>query len=177
MTREWKPGDVAIYQYIGQRTGTVGDPQTALRVSRCRAPSHTKGAHWHLSNGGWTQFNEHIRPFVTIDPENREDIERLALCYVRTFAVDPISPTTVRICADQMQAALREYAAPPAPKPDEPTGWLAAVVDAEGNRYYRVSAAPAPGSAAWAREGQDYVGAVLMWASVPAVRVLSEGHG
>ena len=108
------------------------------------------------------------RPLVVIDPEDREQVERLAREYVITWLGprEEVSPETV----EQMQAALRSLIAPP--KPPEPTGMGAVVEDDEGVRYVGL--------------GDHYGGGQLRWKGgrgmtftsydrIHAVRILSEG--
>jgi hypothetical protein len=63
-------------------------------------------------------------PLVVIDPEDREQVDRLVRSYhnQNLFSV-----------VDDMQAALREFADPKPPKPAEPTGLGAVVEDADGS--------------------------------------------
>ena len=62
---EWNPGDVAAWQAYDNKL-------IALRVSSCYH-QHGTGDHWHLSNGGWSEYDDHIRPLVVLDPESDED--------------------------------------------------------------------------------------------------------
>jgi hypothetical protein len=66
------------------------------------------------------------RPVVVIDPEDREQVERLCsgLLDIHWYGN-----------ADAMQVALRKFANPTPPKPDEPTGLGAVVEDADGIRW------------------------------------------
>lgn len=66
-----------------------------------------------------------------------------------------------------MQAALREFANPTPPKPEEPTGEWAVVMDANGNVWTRMndvhwSSAASPNNR-------------QTWGELDVVRVLSEG--
>ena len=66
--------------------------------------------------------------FVVIDPEDREQVKRLALAYSGVFGAKRAVPEETRA----MQAALRSLVAEP--EPEEPTG-LGAVVLAAGEMY------------------------------------------
>lgn len=110
---------------------------------------------------------------VTIDYEDREQVERLMrVVRDRTFESGDTYPGMTRF-ADAMQAALREFADPKPPKPEEPTGLGAVVEDAESKFWIRTSA---PGDDAddlnkpWYRRGVR-----RNWQIVDAVKVLSDG--
>lgn len=155
--REWKPG--AVVQHGGERGFIViryGDPRIV----------------WE--NGGWTAAALLApSPLVVIDPENREDVEGLAACLrtgiesvlrvsVNDYALDSIT--------DKLQAALREFANPRPPKPEEPTGLGAVVEDAEGVRW-----ACAGGDAPWVAWVPGLRYDVCHYDDIDVVRVLSEG--
>lgn len=150
--RQWKPGDVALVNgRVCLKSGTKwehGDERAFPYV-----------AHDSTLN---------IRPLVVIDPEDREQVERLtgALVYGGAGKNDDNHWREV-------QAALREFANPTPPKPDEPTGWLAAVEDGDGRRWYR-DGAPNE-SHPWRELRDDGIHARYVWREIPAVRVLSEG--
>lgn len=112
--------------------------------------------HWdHVS-----KVEERFIPVVVIDPENREQVHLLT----EAFAVnegrysDPVG---------DMQAALREFANPAPPKPEEPQGQWAVVRDEHGHRWVRTDEYPDvpwwglddPGHANW--EAIDVTGAPL----------------
>lgn len=102
-------------------------------------------------------------PVVVISPEDREQVARLA---------DILhSPSGRWLCAgvENIQTALREFANPTPPKPEEPTG-LGAVVEAtNGDLWVRVDAA-----GVWAC-ASDEEKVATYWPTIPAMRVLSEG--
>jgi hypothetical protein len=106
--REWKPGDVAALHY------SFADAGRAIRVSGCKG--HGSCDHWHFANGnhGTGDGASEIRPLVVIDPEDREQVERLYRAIYRAFGDDPsdYSPDDER----DMQAALREFADPKPPR-------------------------------------------------------------
>lgn len=156
MTREWQPGDVALIEVDG-RTGR------AMRQ-------------WPGSDGLWTSAErllgdyDHsdndatvVRPLAVIDPEDREQVERLS-----EMVADEIVRNGLK-SRDAMQAALREYANPTPPKPEEPQGLGAVVESEDGRRWVRSKDTttvchwkPAAG------------GRRVRWSDLPAVRVLSE---
>lgn len=165
--REWKPGDVAMVSVRG------ADPVIAIRDSYGWA-HNTLGpgrAHAH-----WTAFCEvePIHPLVVIDPEDREQVERLMSVYV-SEALDRGAMSYsghVDKRNDSMQAALREFATPTPPKPDEPQGLGAVVEDAAGHLWVKV-----PGEDG-TKSSQTWTSAHstdATWDAVAAVRVLSEG--
>lgn len=151
MNRKWKPGDVAMVRHDSSEW------RTGIR--------HGDRARWNTSGGFWfdAQVSE-VRPLVVIDPEDREQVERL-LC-LGGYEVCGVSGG---ISVENMQAALREFANPKPPKPDEPMGLGAVVEDGEGEQWVRVR-----------RGSEDYPwakgrNAWRYWEEIDAVRVLSEG--
>lgn len=132
-------------------------------------------------------------PVAVIDPENREQVERLLRLMLRLrcrcgrLLVEPAPSCTWHEARAQkaaslraksgsfedsdLAAALREFADPTPPKPDEPTGLGAVVEDAEGKRWVRWSARD--DLAAWCPPDPNV--ARSSWHHVDAVRVLSEG--
>lgn len=101
-----------------------------------------------------------------IDPENREQVARL-LTRLREMSFS--APSSGAFTC--LQAALREFAYPAPPKPDEPSGLGAVVEDVEGERWVRVNVAT--GTQEW--RCCDAIGEFRRWGGVNAVRVLSEG--
>lgn len=155
MSREWKPGDVAMR-----------DGELAFLTDR---------GVWRWSTTGLpclAQDHARSRPLVVIDPEDREQVEQLIRLQDIAFdgsARDPVIAADVR----DMQAALREFADPKPPRPEEPTGLGAVVEDAAGELWLR---SYLPG------EDADVLGkpwkngpVCKNWQIVDAVRVLSEG--
>lgn len=127
---DFKPGDVAMTRHgIGV-------------VVQCRHEAHDRTPHWHYANGGWDELGytaNQARRIVVIDPEDREQVERLMAVYtgeaVKRGAISFAGYADKR--ADSMRAALREFASPTPPRPDEPTGLYAVVIDDEGNAWHR----------------------------------------
>jgi hypothetical protein len=82
------------------------------------------------------------RPVAVIDPEDAEQVERLARAYFAEFWSRPLADDGVTtkggdhfpeaIHIDSLSAALREFARPTPPRPEEPTGLGAVVKDADG---------------------------------------------
>jgi hypothetical protein len=102
MSREWKPGDVAMVKG-GEREWM------AVRVEgRCLlgcAAGYDSTPHWHAGGGAMADGHD-ARPLVVIDPESEADVQRFATC---VEAID--APIGYRL-----QAALREYVNPTPPK-------------------------------------------------------------
>lgn len=148
MSREWQPGDVALYN--GALIGL------------------TDGHEWRWVETGLPCLRQSMvpseaRPVVVIDPEDREAVERLMRLY---WGLND-GP----VASDNMQAALREYANPTPPKPEEPTRAAATVEDATGDWWVRMSRGAS--GAVWHRIGRPE--ACAKYRDINAVRVLSEG--
>lgn len=159
--RKWKPGDVALV------TWGRGD-EVMIRTNRPAV-----GDVWHGPNGWLGDASaKHVRSLVVIDPEDREQVGRL---------LDALAEKDWEVgegdqLADDVQAALREFANPTPPKPEEPTGLGAVVEDTDGRLWFRMTL-----------ENQTWPGEVWQeqygcdpdrwrkYADVNAVRVLSEG--
>jgi len=154
VSREWKPGDVATFgSSIAMRT-IVG------------------WAYGDGSTGGPHQDAYPVRPLVVIDPDDREQVRRLAdaFCTARWSHL-PGSDECDPLTFSSMQAALRELANPTPPKPDEPTG-LGAVVDAAAySDVVRVFVRGPGDRTPWI----DASGNGHTWAELDVDRVLSEG--
>jgi hypothetical protein len=155
MNREWKSGDVAMVK--GGESEWV-----AVRVEgRCLlgcAAGYDSTPHWHAGGGAMADGHK-ARPLVVIDPEDREQAMLLYGLYYRNMPGPGV---------DQMQAALREFANPKPPKPEEPTGFGAVAEDAEGEWWVRITVP----TGAWWRNSR---GLTRVWRDIDAVRVLSEG--
>lgn len=143
MAREWKPGDVAMAPGVG----------TILLRS---------------FDGGWRSARaarvldfRNVRPLLVIDPEDREQVERL----MERFHMGDRGELITN--ADDMQAALRSLLAPP--KPDEPQQYGAVVEDSEGARWIRIEPTL---DKPWYRSD---IGMRAHWLMIDAVGVLSEG--
>jgi hypothetical protein len=140
MSIEWKTGDIA------QVTHNDGQSRIGMRFG---------GVSGAWEHGDERQFKwrddevSEARPLVVIDPEDREQIQRLMAGYFdhnRGIPADaPIRSTGV----DYMQSALREFANPTPPKPPEPTNYLAVVQTSDGRRYWRWSSGTMHTSVPW----------------------------
>ena len=153
MSGEWKPGDVAITQF-GRSVVDSGR----------RCDNHGSKPHWHhVTNGGWDPLDAHpgASPLIVIDPEDREQGDELRDLIHKHGGV--------MLLGSVLQAALREFANPTPPKPDEPQG-LGAVVEDEDKKWVRLDT----DEAGW--YPSDRAGSARCWAEFSAaVRVLSEG--
>jgi hypothetical protein len=161
VTREWKPGDVAV---IG---GDVRALAVTFRSGGCHG-THPREVHWHREDGDWNVLTGprapiDVSPLVVIAPEDREQVNALAEALCRHRFSDDAADTAV-------QAALRALANPQPPKPDEPTGWLAAVLDSDGNRW-TITGGPNNGRKWYSPDLNIY----CEWSDIAAVKVLSEG--
>jgi hypothetical protein len=165
--RQWQPGDVAMVTVDYGRATDV-----AREVVCFRTAGWWRDAKTGASYGSALREVKDARPLVVIDPEDREQVERLAVLFLGKLST---YVNTADIKA--MQAALREFANPKPPKPDEPTG-LGAVVrlsrpmmaDPDGGVVVNVLVRHNDGL--WWAEG-GWGG--WKWDDVPAAKVLSEG--
>lgn len=145
MSREWKPGEAVAVDWMGTTYYGFVDTDGGFYTTDQRLKGVTTATLGH-----------DMRPLVVIDPEDGEQVERLRL------AVQAESKGF--FTAHVLAAALREFANPTPPKPDEPTGLGAVVEDGAGQT--------------WMRDWKGYWRApdvTARWAKVEAVRVLSEG--
>lgn len=116
--RRWKPGDVAVVDCRGEsRIATFTDDCH----NHEKYGEHPAEPHWHVHSGRFLTKDDsrRARPLVVIDPEDREQCQRL---------VTAMNDHRERPSTYNVQAALRSLVTPP--KPDEPTG-LGAVVEDE----------------------------------------------
>jgi hypothetical protein len=106
--RKWRPGDLI--------TGDDGSRFWIVEVTANTTAAATRGRAWvpgssavDADGNGWRADSvEGARPLVVIDPEDREQIERLGL------ALDRHSGFENRW--NEVQSALREFANPKPPK-------------------------------------------------------------
>lgn len=158
MGREWKPGDVAL----------VRNEHGIWNVAICTLRSSRHGYWWRYGVAeSYAPITAEAHPLVVIDPEDREQVERLVDAYVTEMSVDEHSGDH-RGAVLKMQAALREFANPKPPKPVEPTGLGAVVEDVDGDRWVRTDD---EGEFWWHPPSRKSA----KWAELRAVRVLSEG--
>lgn len=166
--REWKPGDVAWARYTDSSGGEIAlRTQTGWMGTRGGMPEGTMEAY-------------DLRPLVVIDPDDREQMEHLLEAHNKAeqdAACKGGECGSGSCWIDIMQAALREFANPTPPKPDEPQGLGAVVKDARGVRWVRTESAKGlrnPWQATLHPAEGDRVRS-LPYADISAVRVLSEG--
>jgi hypothetical protein len=98
VSREWKPGDVAL---VDGEVGLCVKPGTGAEGD------YAKMAHWRLADGDevWSSVRS-TRRLVVIDPEDPEHVERLhGLLYAQVGMAT-------------LAAALCDFAAPPPPEPE-----------------------------------------------------------
>lgn len=134
--REWQPGDVMVATWAT----IYGEPVVHFMVDGCKNIDHRDEPHWHDVRGGWTSSlaaAADVRPLAVIDPEDREQVERLAKAIN-----DAIENQSLITSTEMTQAALRKFASPTPTKPDEPTGLGAVVEDASGAEYVRIGRKP-----------------------------------
>jgi hypothetical protein len=114
MSREFRPGDVALVRITSEYP-----PEIAVRGGG------TWAGKWYVagprlgSQHGWHEDRiEIIRPLVVIDPEDREQVERLVSAVLTADAAhhEGRACYSTTCHADRMQAALREFAAPKPPR-------------------------------------------------------------
>ena len=155
---DFKPGDVVEHPGFGR--GIVQD---------CLVEWGESDDYNHLNDVGVD-----LRRLVVIDPEDREQVERLMAVYtgeaVKRGAISFAGYADKR--ADSMQAALREFATPTPPRPDKPTGLGAVVEDAEGHLWVQVRS---DDRRSYRQARGENVGRYRDYADITAVRVLSEG--
>jgi hypothetical protein len=168
MSREWKPGDVAMV------TTTSGD-FLAMREVHGWTFAHPTSyaadgvAITTIHDAGGADLTP--RPLVVIDPEDREQVEALASALrsgIEAVLRVSVNDYSLDRIADKVQAALHSLIEPP--KPEEPTG-LGAVVEA--------ACVHNPVPRTWVRDHdgnwQPRTGGADDWDSLSDVRVLNEG--
>ena len=162
MSREWKPGGVALVKWKALDEWREG---VFIRANKGSLGSDV----WWGANG-WIGDHtaKEVRPLVVIDPEDREAVERLYVAAWRAFNEDPGDDIADEDVAG-MQAALREFADPKPPRPDEPQG-LGAVVEDAG-RGLLVRSDGNEDTAAWV----DQFGDFHWWADLDVTAVHHEG--
>lgn len=164
MAHNWKRGDVAVVTWPINADGPI---EVVRDVGRWRMLRQLDAGSAEFLTDDWLDnLGATFTPLVVIDPEDRGQVERLT-----SIAMDVPQPFSMRI--DDMQAALREFANPTPPKPEEPTGLGAVVEDAKGWKYVRHSGALAP----WhvVLDGPTPERPWRYYSDLDVVRVLSEG--
>lgn len=163
---DWKPGDVAMV--------AGGDGVERLAVWSGHV---SRGPGWVIPfEGHWDQHYDYqvtARPLILIDPEDRLQVGRLcdALTGNRAMPLPDRLALFDRLAenADRMQAALREFANPTPPKPEEPTG-LGAVVEDLGDEWVHF------GNGCWIKTVPNAQLRQTTWGEFSdAVKILSPG--
>lgn len=156
MSREWKPGDVALT--------TVGGATEKVSIL---TETYQSGRRWWRANG-WVppEMVDSARPLVVIDPEDREQIEQIAKrCYAELRAGN--------VLADRLQAALRALANP---KPEEP-GRYGVVLDTAGQEWCRIDVSGGGYDyqplGQIARSGSEFY---ARWSDIAAVEIVTRGQ-
>lgn len=118
---EYKAGDVVLHPKYGRGIVQQGFAQWV---------------EWPTLTGAkkLDEVADDLRRLVVIDPEDREQVERLAQAYLDKFG----SGNSVAAIANQMQAALREFVKPTPEPLTEPTDLAARVVDKDGDTWARI---------------------------------------
>ena len=160
---EFKTDDVVVHPKYG-RGIVVGGTHVVL--------TGTTGELSDIVCLSLSQVAPDLRRLVGIDPEDREEVERVARRIADTGVAmnwDDRTFANQQRAINGLAAALREFANPKPPKPEEPTGLGAVVEDVSGDRWVRAGSAIEP---VWwcapAAERKSY-------AEIDAVSVLSEG--
>ena len=154
----FKPGDVVVHPEYGR--GIVQELFGKDWVEYGAACDHA----------ALTAVAADLRRLVVIDPDNEDDMDRLGdILDNHEWEPKPRLGAFLFGLAD----ALREFANPKPPKPEEPTGLGAVVEDAGGTLWVRST---------WPENDDDHLGKPWAqgpvrsnWQIVDAVRVLSEG--
>lgn len=158
---KWKPGDVAL---VNGQVALVWDDEIYPSTRLSFVYTDSDGD----SCSVWTD-EPGARPLAVIDPESREQVERLVQSRLdRIWSGVTVRDSTV----DEWQTALREFANPTPPKPPEPTGLGAVVEDTSGKEWLRISPSignPAP----WAPVGN--VGSPSKWRNWRDLDVTTKG--
>ena len=175
MTRAWKPGDVALVTW-----NEGAEPEILFRYL---AGNDFDRPEWQSAEDGEAYPRpDQLRPLVVIDPEDREQVERLVAAWRSAeFGAPPLDndqPMTVHQL--RMRHALRSLIAPP--KPPEPTGLGAVVEDAAKCRWIKIDVHHecndwTPLGAPERDDPGQATGRSVRWsyADIAAVRILSEG--
>lgn len=117
--REWQPGDVAMVTTFAWGNLDARTGKAWLNTTGCWV--FADGEIFHSDRA---DLIEAAHPLVVIDPESDADLARLGDLLYRK-GLDYFG----EIRRQGLRQALREFASPTPPKPDEPTG-LGAVVEA-----------------------------------------------
>jgi hypothetical protein len=129
-------------------------------------------AYWHTNKAAV----EHGQPVAVIDPEDYGQAQRLhdLIDAAESATMDDfgMDEDGCRLWAvNAVRIALREFANPKTPKPEEPTGLGAVVEDTDCRRWVR-DFAGSPGTLAWYCRS---LGARNSWSHLDVDEILSEG--
>lgn len=157
---DWKPGDVAMLRCRD------GQERVAMLTDRGRLSPL-----WVASSDDWGRLSDDIpvRPLAVIDPEDTTAVTNLVSALIAMCSSDAIRSQLRVLPFREVQAALREFAKPSQPKPEEPTGLGAVVEVASGARWLR--AYVDRGRKQWI----DKHGHIADYDEIDAVRILSHG--
>lgn len=158
MKRDWNPGDVAVSTFCGEdsvRVVRYVDGWARLTDTDDYIPDDSMMGTYTVTEA---------RPLVVIDPDSNNDVCRLIrLLFDHGYTYNPDAEDT------DLAAALREFANPTPPKPEEPTARWARVLDGRGRVWCRTEWDGGLNKP-WQHEGTH-----VHWQILDAVRVLSEG--
>lgn len=161
----WKPGDVGAIDLggCGWRRAMVQDFSPLM---------------WSDEEGaGWSVSETDARALVVIDPEDRSQVDKLMAWYRLNFGgYESVNAKSVEASIDAMQAALRSLV--PQPKPDEPAGLGAVVVDQNDITYVLAGRLSSEGFELpdkWRAIDGPIVGDWKNWHQIDVKQVLSEG--
>lgn len=141
MSAQWKPGQVLANE--------TNEPMFVIEVTGNTIAAAKTGQAWVEGScvvtpdgNGWRpDVFSTLRPLVVIDAEDDEAVERLRKALSDSGAFTGLTKGNV----SNLQAALREFATPTPPKPDEPQGLGARVTDHGGLEWAaRTGLHPAP---------------------------------
>jgi hypothetical protein len=158
VSREWKPGDVAMVDgHVAFVWDAGGGPRTFVYTDSDGDPCSV-----------WVE-GSNARPLVVIDVEDRKAVAALAEALVEAMCSQ--DPDWDRARAYEIRSHLRTAlnATLTPPKPDEPTGLGAVVEDADGVRWVRNPDRDV--LCKWRNSDRVW----RQWSDLAAVRVLSDG--
>ncbi|MDB5716479.1 MAG: hypothetical protein JWO15_3876 [Sphingomonadales bacterium] len=156
MSREWKPGDVALVMGADEKW------------RKCLRAITNDG--WYDEDGAHDADDEvhHVRPLVVIDPADRDQRQALGDSLMRHGIYNENDSCSMQ---GALGDALRSLLAPP--KPPEPMGLGAVVEDSRGEMWIRDKTTTTVNH--WKRARGEDGGSRYSWDHLTAVRVLSEG--
>lgn len=159
MKREWQPGDVAL----------VKNEWNVWNVAICTFRPDRPGWWWRYGVAeSWSPIVADARSLAVIDFADREQVAVLMGHFSREcgdiFGADGVT---------FMQAALREFANPTPPKPEEPQGLGAVVETIRGDLFIRDKTTTTV--AHWKRARGEDAGARYKYRDLSVVKVHSAG--